>query len=47
MKKQALKTFTMLSQVFMLTAMSVFALSERSKFTNTPLNFVVGHEEAL
>ena len=44
MKKQALRTFTMLSLVLMLTAVSVCAQSERSKFTNIPFNFIVGQK---
>lgn len=44
MKKEALKTFTMLSLVFMLTAVSVCAQSERSKVTNIPFSFIVGQK---
>ena len=47
MKKQALKTLTMLSLVLMLTAVSVCAQSERSKFTNIPFNFIVGQKTLL
>lgn len=42
MKKQALRTFTMLSLVLMLTAVSVCAQSERSGVLNIPFNFIVG-----
>jgi len=41
MKKQALKTFTMLNLLLMLTAVSVRAQSERSKVTNIPFSFIV------
>lgn len=44
MKKQALKNFSMLSLVLMLTSVSVAAQSERSKFTNIPFNFTVGQK---
>jgi len=42
MKKQALKNFTMLGLLLMVTAVSVAAQSERSKVTNIPFNFIVG-----
>jgi ABC-type uncharacterized transport system permease subunit len=42
MKKQALRTFTMLSLVLMLTAVSVYAQSERSGVLNIKFNFIVG-----
>lgn len=42
MKKQALRTFTMLSLVLMLTAVSVCAQSERSGVLNIKFNFIVG-----
>src|SRR5258705_8382729 len=42
MKKQALSTFTMLSLVLMLTAVTVCAQSERSGVLNIPFNFIVG-----
>ena len=42
MNKQALRTFTMLSLVLMLTAGSVCAQSERSGVLNIPFNFLVG-----
>ena len=42
MKKQALRTFTMLNLVLMLTAVSVCAQSERSGVLNIPFNFIVG-----
>jgi len=44
MRKQALKNFTMLSLVLMLTAVSVCAQSDRSKVTNIPFNFIVGQK---
>ena len=44
MKKQALKHFTMLSLVLMVTAVSVCAQSDRSKVTNIPFNFNVGQK---
>jgi hypothetical protein len=42
MTKQALKNFTMLSLVLMLTSVSVAAQSERSRITNIPFSFIVG-----
>ena len=42
MKKQALKTFTMLSLLLVLTAVSVAAQSERNRFRNIPFSFNVG-----
>jgi len=45
MKKQALKIFTMLNLLLMLTAVSVAAQSERSKIA-IPFSFIVG-EKAL
>ena len=42
MKKQALRTFTMLSLVLMVTAVSVCAQSERSGVLNIQFNFIVG-----
>ena len=42
MTKQALRTFTMLSLVLMLTAVSVCAQSERSGVLNIKFNFIVG-----
>ena len=42
MKRQALRTFTMLSLVLLLTAVSVSAQSERSGVLNIPFNFIVG-----
>ena len=42
MKKQALKTFTMLSLLLILTAVSVAAQSERNRFRNIPFSFNVG-----
>ena len=42
MKTQALRTFTMLSLVLMLTAVSVCAQSERSGVLNIQFNFIVG-----
>ena len=44
MKKQALKNFTMLSLLLMLTAVSVAAQSQRSKVTNIPFSFIVGEK---
>jgi len=44
MKKQGLRTFTMLSLVLMLTAISVAAQSARSKITNIPFDFIVGQK---
>ena len=44
MKKQALRTFTILSIVLVLTAITVSAQSERSKVTNIPFNFIVGQK---
>ena len=44
MKKQALRTFTILSIVLVLTAITVSAHSERSKVTNIPFNFIVGQK---
>lgn len=44
MKKQALKNFTMLSLVLMVTAVSVCAQSDRSKVTNIPFSFIVGQK---
>jgi len=44
MKTQALKNFTMLSLVLMLTAVSVCAQSERSQVTNIPFSFIVGQK---
>jgi hypothetical protein len=42
MKKQALKTFTMLSLLLILTAVSVAAQSERNRIRNIPFSFNVG-----
>jgi hypothetical protein len=42
MKKRALRTFTMLSLLSMLTAVSVCAQSERSGVLNIQFNFIVG-----
>ena len=42
MKRQALRTFTMLSLVLILTAVSVCAQSERSGVLNIQFNFIVG-----
>src|SRR5258705_11636676 len=42
MKRQALRTFTMLSLVLLLTAVSVSAQSGRSGVLNIPFNFIVG-----
>jgi hypothetical protein len=42
MKIQALKTFTMLSLLLMLTAVSVSAQFQRSKVANIPFSFIVG-----
>ena len=42
MKKQALKTFTMLSLLLTLTAVSVSAQFQRSKVANIPFSFIVG-----
>ena len=42
MKKQALKNFTILNLLLLLTAVSVAAQSERSKITNIPFGFSVG-----
>ena len=44
MKKQALKNFTMLNLLLMLTAVSIAAQSERSKVTSIPFNFIVGQK---
>lgn len=44
MKKQALRTFTILSIVLVLTAITVSAQSERSKVTNIPFTFIVGQK---
>ena len=44
MKKQALKTFTLLTALLTLTAVSVAAQSERSKITNIPFSFIVGEK---
>ena len=44
MKIQALKNFTMLSVVLMLTAWSVCAQSESTKVTNIPFSFIVGEK---
>ena len=42
MKKQALKTFTMLSLLLILTAVSVAAQSDRQRFRDIPFSFNVG-----
>jgi|SRR5882724_1665356 len=42
MKKQALKTFTILNLLLILTAVSVSAQFQRSKVANIPFSFVVG-----
>jgi hypothetical protein len=42
MKKRALRTFTMLSLLSMLTTVSVCAQSERSGVLNIQFNFIVG-----
>ncbi len=42
MNKQAIRTFTMLSLVLMVTAVSVCAQSERSGVLNIQFNFIVG-----
>jgi hypothetical protein len=44
MKKQALKNFTMLSLLLMVTAVSVAAQSERSGVLNIPFSFIVGEK---
>lgn len=44
MTKQALKNFTMLSVVLMLTSVSVAAQSERSEITSIPFNFTAGEK---
>ena len=44
MKKQALKNFTMLSLLLIVTAVSVAAQSERSKIINIPFRFIVGQK---
>lgn len=41
MKKQALKTFTMLNLLLVLTAISVSAQLRRSKVVNIPFSFIV------
>jgi len=42
MKKQALKNFTILNLLLMLTAVSVAAQSERTRIKNIPFDFIVG-----
>ena len=44
MKNQALKNFTMLSLLLIVTAVSVSAQSERSKITSIPFSFIVGQK---
>ncbi|HXM36648.1 MAG TPA: hypothetical protein VN920_15745 [Pyrinomonadaceae bacterium] len=44
MKKQTLRTFTMLSLLLMLTAVTVSAQSERIRVTNIPFSFIVGQK---
>lgn len=44
MKKQALKNFTVLNLLLILTAVSVAAQSERNRITNIPFSFIVGEK---
>ncbi len=44
MKKQAFETFTILSVLLILSAISVRAQSERTKVTNIPFSFIVGEK---
>src|SRR5437773_7110853 len=44
MKKQAVKSFALLSVLLMVTAVSVAAQSQRSKITNIPFSFIVGEQ---
>ena len=44
MKKQTLKTVVVLNLLLILTALSAFAQSSRSKVTNIPFSFTVGNK---
>jgi hypothetical protein len=44
MKKQAIRSFTILGLLLVVTAVSVRAQSERSKVTNIPFSFIVGEK---
>ncbi len=44
MKKQAIRSFTILGLLLVVTAISVQAQSERSKVTNIPFSFIVGEK---